>query len=510
MGFTYGKTGLRLINGSGEAISFPLSSFNELNVSQLTPTAQGDFAYGLNDKVFEEVKFAGGGATAEDGVLVVSSSASPDSWGQVQLRRATRYKAGMGSLFRGTALFTTGTAGNTQLIGVGNLESGYFFGYQNEEFGIFHEPESKKEIRALTVTVGATSPGTVTVTLDGVAKAVTINGGGDTTQTAYQLSLADYTQVGGGWRADAVGNVVYFISARSEPLDGTYSATGGGITAAFTRIEAGEAPTLTFIPQASWNVDRMDGTGPSDMTLNPQLGNVYQIGFQYLGFGNAFFGIENSTTGRVQTVHVIQNANSRTTPVLRNPNVSGLVASINDPAGAGVSVPVRSVSMATFNEGIIKRFDPKFSLALPLTVPDTNNVWRPIIALKVDRVFRGQLCSGEIDLLRLAISNNTGSTTPKSYRLGIFPDSTVTGDVNFQKIDALRSIVSYATLNAATQTMSPNTTPIFSTTAGGGSTVVSDLSALDIIFGTGRVIVLAVNSDDAIDGSFSLNWYEQQ
>ena len=510
MGFTYGKTGVRLINGSGEAVSFPLSSFNELNVSQLTPTAQGEFAYGLNDKIFEEVKFAGGGTSVTDGVAIVSSSASPASSAQIQLRRAIRYKSGMGALFRGTALFTTGTEGNTQLIGVGNRESGYYFGYQNQNFGIFHQETSKKEIRALTVTVGATTPGTVTVTLNGVSKAVTINGG-NTTQTAYQLSLADYSQVGNGWRADAVGDVVYFISARSEPLDaGSYTASGGGITAGFTRIEIGETPTLTFISQSIWSVDKMDGTGPSDMVIDPQKGNVYQIGFQYLGFGNAFFGIEDSSTGRIQAVHVIENANKRTTPVLRNPNVTGLVASINDPAGAGVSVPVRSVSMATFNEGMVKKLDPKFSLALPLAVPDTNNVWKPAIILKANRVFRDQLCSGEIDLLRMAISNNTGSTTPKSYRLGIFLDSTVTGDVNFQYIDPTRSVVSYAVLNASTQTMSPNTTPIFSTTAGGGSTVVSDLSALDFVFGTGRFIIFAVNSDDAIDGSFSLNWYEQQ
>ena len=509
MGFTYGKTGFRLINGSGEAVSFPLTSFGELNVSQLAPTAQGEFAYGLNDNIFEEVRFVGGGAAATDGVLVVSSSASPDSWAQVQLRRGTRYKAGMGILFRGTALFTTGTAGNTQLIGLGNLESGYFFGYQNEEFGIFHEATSKKEVRALTVTTGA-GTGNVTVTLDGQAVVIPVVGGSDTSQTAYQLSLGDYSGVGRGWRADALGSVVYFISARSEPLDGTYSVSGASVVGAFSRIEAGVAPTLTFIPQASWNVDPMDGTGPSDMTLSPQLGNVYQVGFQYLGFGNAFFGIENSATGRVQTVHVIQNANSRTTPVLRNPNVSGLVASINDPAGAGVSVPVRSVSMATFNEGIIKKLDPKFSLSLPLTVPDTNNVWRPIVALKANRVFRGQLCSGEIDLLKLMVSNDAGGASPKSYRLGIFLDSTITGDVNFQSIDALRSIVSYTTLNAATQTMSPNTTPIFSVTCGGGNTVQSNLDELDFVFGAGRVVVLAVNSDDAIDASFSINWYEQQ
>ena len=511
MGFTYGKTGVRLIGAGGEGIEFPLSSFNELNVSQLTPTAQGDFAYGLNDKIFEEVKFAGGGTFISDGVAIVSSSNSVSGSAQLQLRRGTRYKAGMGSLFRGTALFTTGTEGNTQLIGMGNRESGYFFGYQEQNFGIFHQETSKKEIRALTIGTGAGTEN-VTVTLNGVAKVVSVVGRNSAEHTAYELARQDYSQVGNGWYADAVGSIVYFISARSEPLDGgAYSVSGASIVGNFSRTEVGVVPTLTFISQSDWNVDRMDGTGPSDMVLNPQLGNVYQIGFQYLGFGNAFFGIENSATGRVQGVHVIQNSNSRTTPVLHNPNVSGLVASINDPAGPGLSVPVRSVSMATFNEGIVKKLDPKFSLSLPLTVPDTNNVWKPIIALKADRVFRSQLCSGELDLLKLMASNNTGGSSGKSYRLGIFLDVPIAGtNVNFQYIDATQSVASYSTISASAATSITGAVPIFSITCGGNSTIQSDLSALDFVFGPGRIVVIAINSDDAIDGSFSLNWYEQQ
>jgi len=263
MGFTYGKTGVRLLGSSGEGLDFPLTTFSELSVSELTPTAQGDFAYGLNDKVFEELKFAGGGTAVLDGVAIVSSSNSPSGSSTIRLARATRYKAGMGSLFRATALFTTGTAGNTQLIGAGNAESGYFFGYQNQNFGIFHQSTSRVEIRALTVTVGA-GTGNVTVTLNGISKVVAVTGGNDTTQTAYQLSLADYTDLDRGWKADAVGSTVYFISSRAEPLTGSYSVSGASIAGTFSQIEQGVMPTLTFVTQSSWNVDKMDGAGLSD------------------------------------------------------------------------------------------------------------------------------------------------------------------------------------------------------------------------------------------------------
>ena len=33
------------------------------------------------------------------------------------------------------------------------------------------------------------------------------------------------------------------------------------------------------------------------MVIDPQQGNVYQIGYQYLGFGNAHFSVEDEDTG---------------------------------------------------------------------------------------------------------------------------------------------------------------------------------------------------------------------
>jgi hypothetical protein len=63
------------------------------------------------------------------------------------------------------------------------------------------------------------------------------------------------------------------------------------------------------------------------MILDQTKGNVYEINFQYLGFGNSTFNIEDSETGKFTTFHNIKNANSRTTTVLKNPNVSVLATS---------------------------------------------------------------------------------------------------------------------------------------------------------------------------------------
>ena len=512
MGFTYGKTGVKLIGDSGDAIGLPTTTFGSLRVESLVPTAQGDFIYGINNLVFDEIKYAGGGCTVQDGVLIVSSSTSTSGSAAVQLRRTLRYRPGQGSLFRGTCLFNTGVAGNIQLIGVGNGEAGYYFGYLQSAFGILHQPTSRREIRKLDVTTGA-GTGNVTVTLDGDSQVVAVVGGSDETQTAYQLAQADYTQLGNGWITDVVSSSVYFLSARAEPLGGSYSVAGSSIAGTFSQVQEGVAPASTFIPQSSWNVDPLDGTGPSGMILDPQKGNVYQIGFQYLGFGNAFFGIENEDTGRIETVHNIKHANNRTTPVLSNPNVHGLVTSTNFFIGSdtGIDVPTKAASLATFNEGQVTRLDPKFSFSETVTIPDTGGSWAPLIAFKANSVFRNRASFGEIELLRISATNDAPSSTPKNFRIAFFVDSTITGDVDFQYVDEERSVVSYALLDASAQTITPETGAIFSMGVGSGGTTTQDLIPLNFVFEPGSVIVIACNRDGVGDtGAITLNWYEKQ
>lgn len=207
----------------GEPGGSQQTSFGEIRVESLTPSAQADFVYTINEKVVTPIRYAGGGVYQQDGYAVITSSTNANGSGGVQIRRGLKYSAGQGSLFRGTALFDTPVDGNVQLIGLGNGECGYFFGYLNQNFAILHQDTSKREIRKLTVGTGAGTEN-VTVTLDGDSIVVPVTGGGDTTQTAYQLSLADYSQVGDGWQVDVIGSDVFFLSARAGPYGGSYSA----------------------------------------------------------------------------------------------------------------------------------------------------------------------------------------------------------------------------------------------------------------------------------------------
>jgi hypothetical protein len=482
----------------------PLTTFGELAVAQLTPTAQADFIYGINDRMFASGTFAGASVAVSGGLGIAQSGVNITGSAILKLRRNLKYRPGMGSLMRATAIFDTPVNLNAQLIGIGNTESGYYFGYTGTSFGIVHQQSGQAEIRKLVITTGG-GTGNVTVTLDGTAVTVPITGGNDQETTAYQLALYDYTNVGAGWRADAISSSVYFVSGRANPYTGSYSATGNSVVGTFSVVQSGSAANSIIVPQSSWNIDTCNGTGLSGFNINPQKGNVYQIGFQYLGFGNAFFAIENPATGRMIPVHMVQNANARTTPVLKNPQASVRLVSSN--YGSTTNVKPKSASMAAFTEGMMKKLDPRFAIANSFTnynsTPDA-----PIIALKANRVYNDVSCFSEFDILRIAASNESASRT---LTVSLYKDAKIGGNVNFQYTDSNNSAVSYALLTVGTNTVDvTGKIPFLTFNIGAASAQTINIGEEELVFNVGEIVVITVHTTGPVSGEIGVNWFEQQ
>ena len=487
----------------------PSGVFGSLDVSTIQPQGQGDFVYGISDIIFATSSYAGSSITTSNGMCSVTTGIIASSWAEIKLKRGLKYRPGQGSLGRITALFDTPVANNYQLAGLGNKECGYFVGYNGTDFGVLHQETGQVEIRALTITTGA-GTGTVTVTLDGSAVTVDVVGGSDTTQTAYQLAtLGDYSQAGdGGFTADAVGNVVYFTAKRPNSTStGTYSVSGASIVGTFAQTKAGTDPTLTFIAQSSMNGDRVDGTGPSGFTIDPQKGNVFQIEYQYLGFGNAKVGVEDPDTGTFINMHCFKNANLRTTPVLKNPNSSVVVGVFN--VGNTSAVTLKTVSMGGFIEGDVKKLDPKFADSFLINNLNTSDAVKPLALVKANSVFNGDTCYGEFDLLRIGASNEANNQT---LTVSLYVGAEIGGDVNYEYIDETRSIVSVATLAPASNSIDnlSDIEPLYQFVVGGNSAVGIPVEDLNFVFGQGHPMLIAVATSGQISGQVSINWFEQQ
>jgi len=91
-----------------------------------------------------------------------------------------------------------------------------------------------------------------------------------------------------------------------------------------------------WIYQDAWNVD----TRPN---INHSFGNVFYIGFQWLGYGMQYFGIENGETGEVELVHVIKYSNTHPLVSVFNPSIP-ITAYIKKNGGSTNNKTMRSPS----------------------------------------------------------------------------------------------------------------------------------------------------------------------
>ena len=125
-------------------ISIPTTVFGELITSQIEPVAQHTFHHGpvLNNRLWTTTVVNTGTCTAVDSMATVKSGTTTGSSATLESRKRIKYRAGEGIVWRGTMRFETSVDGTTQLIGVGDEENGFFFGYNGTVFGILHRNDS--------------------------------------------------------------------------------------------------------------------------------------------------------------------------------------------------------------------------------------------------------------------------------------------------------------------------------------------------------------------------------
>lgn len=410
-----------------------------------------------------------------------------------------------------TAIFDAGQADTKQLVGVGNEECGYYFCKNGTDFGILHRESSKREIRLFAV--DAQGSVTVTVNLGGATKSFSIVGGSSANQTSYLISQQDYANVGTGWTAESIDGTVYFVSNAPGPIGGTFDITVGGVSivSSASVVQSGVLPVDTFISQSLWNIDTMDGRGSSRTVLDPLKGNIYGVGYQYLGFGDPVFSVENPESGLLVDVHRIQTANARNSVVLRNPQTTARWDVINSGSSAA-NVTIKGASAGIFNEGLIAR-SVGTSFATASVKTSIGTPVEPILTLRANRVFRNQACYGEFEVFNLSVGNDTGnSSTGKILKLFIYKNASLGGPVNFQNIDSNKSIVA-ADTSATTISNNERTQLIKSLIVAANESVNLKLSDENFFTVSGETLTIAAErggSSDIDTVLVSVSWFEDQ
>ena len=400
----------------------PLNPFGSVHTEKLTPVFQTDAVYGINSGQIIENSSLSGITSAVDSKFSVSTGTTNGAQASIQSRRRLRYRPGQGVIGRFTAKYTSPVANSYQIAGYGHAEDGVYFGYKDiagstPEFGILYVNRGVREIQTLNITTGSSTAENVTVTLDGTAFNVPVTNSGNIQRTVWEISQFDYT----GWSAYPDGDNVVFVSSSAGNKTGSFTLAGTTAAGTFSETKAGANATEEFIPQSSWNGDKLDGTGNSGVTLDPTKGNVYQINIQYLGFGAIEFKVEVVAGGNNPiwvTVHTLEQPNNLTTTSFSNPSFPFTLAAYS--AGSTTDLTVESGSFAGFVEGRIETRGNRFVYTNSLQAGVTTGAYHALGTIKNKLVYNGKASQVVINIKQFAahIEDNASGGTMYLIRNG--------------------------------------------------------------------------------------------
>lgn len=114
--------------------------------------------------------------------------------------------------------------------------------------------------------------------------------------------------------------------------NGLFFRLSGTALAIVERTDVSGSPVDTAYAQGAWNVDPLNGTGPSGVTLDVSKGNIFEIEFQWFGVGTTRYFVNGIL------VHQVRHANALTTVYMRTANLPVQTRIVNTGASSAGSL----------------------------------------------------------------------------------------------------------------------------------------------------------------------------
>lgn len=190
----------------------------------------------------------------------------------------------------------------------------------------------------------------------------------------------------------------------------------------------------TAISQTNWNIDKMDGYGPSGLNINTTKCQLFVIDFEWLGVGRIRYGFY--ANGIINYCHQIKNINNLTTPYSRSANLP-IRYEISSTGGSG---SLKQICSTIISEGGYNPIGKTFSVSTNTTaVTLTTSAETPIIAIKGISTYNHEnILPSNLSLL------DTTTNTGILYRIRLFQAPSVDpGTFSWNNVDN-NSVVRYA------------------------------------------------------------------
>lgn len=197
-------------------------------------------------------------------------------------------------------------------------------------------------------------------------------------------------------QANTIKQIGYF-----DDDDGVFfvqdGANGLGVC---VRTSTGGSNVDNIVYQANWNVDKMDGTGKSGLSVNVSNTQIFVIDFQWLGVGTVRFGFE--IDGQLYLCHQQHHAN-KTTKVYMKSAWLPLRYSIQNIGTAPAPAEMKQICSTVISEGGQQQLG--YLYATPNSAPITvaSGTWTPVMSLKANTTLNGYKYRGKFVVQTLEI-----------------------------------------------------------------------------------------------------------
>ena len=177
----------------------------------------------------------------------------------------------------------------------------------------------------------------------------------------------------------------------------------------------------TPVAQASWNVDPMDGSGPSGITLDLTKAQILFIDLEWLGVGTVRIGFV--INGNFYVCHKFHHANIIATTYITTASLPLRYEITNTGATSGAST-LKQICSTVLSEGGYQLTGLQQAVGIPVTTPRNLAVagtFYPIVSIRL------KTSPDRLDAIVIATAISVVATTSGHYNWQVIASGTTTG-----------------------------------------------------------------------------------
>lgn len=161
------------------------------------------------------------------------------------------------------------------------------------------------------------------------------------------------------------------------------------------------------IYQSDWNIDKLDGTGISGISIDPSKSQLFIIDFQWLSVGTVRFGFQ--INGKTYFCHKMHHSNIITGAYMRTANLPIRFEVKND-SGTGSVILLEAIACSVESESGLDQSHYSFSVNNGNTSKAClENTITPVLSMRVKDTFNGLKyygCTHLEELNTMVLTNN--------------------------------------------------------------------------------------------------------